>query len=135
MFSDRTRWRMLGAMLAIATGIAGCSKKNDGESGPGTLEKVGKKVDDAAENAGKKLDDAAKKTGEYVSDSAITAQVKTALALNKEIDATAISVTTTDGVVTLTGTVANTRIKTEAAFIAGSIRGAKRVVSNLEVRP
>jgi hyperosmotically inducible periplasmic protein len=108
---------VLVAVLLAASGAA-CSKKEPGE--PGNMEKIGQKLDHATE-----------KTGEYLSDGAITTQVKAALALNKSIDAGAISVETTDGVVTLRGTVATDPIKGEAEHIAAGVRGVKSVVNQL----
>ena len=62
-----------------------------------------------------------------VADSWITTKVKSEFAAAKHVKATDISVSTTDGVVTLTGTVATAREKNKAVRIAHKVKGVKSV--------
>lgn len=62
-----------------------------------------------------------------VDDAWITTKVKSEFAANKAVKATDISVSTTDGVVTLSGTVATSKEKTHAEAIAKKIKGVKSV--------
>ena len=62
-----------------------------------------------------------------VADSWITTKVKSEFAAAKHVKATEISVSTTDGVVTLTGTVATAREKNKAVRIAHKVKGVKSV--------
>ncbi len=62
-----------------------------------------------------------------VADTWITTKVKSEFAASKHVKATDISVSTTDGVVTLTGTVATAREKNKAIHIAHKIKGVKSV--------
>jgi hyperosmotically inducible protein len=62
-----------------------------------------------------------------VADSWITTKVKSEFAAARHVKATDISVSTTDGMVTLTGTVATTREKNKAIRIARKIKGVKSV--------
>lgn len=62
-----------------------------------------------------------------VDDAWITTKVKSEFAAKKSVKGSDISVSTTDGVVTLTGTVATAKEKTHATAIAKSIKGVKSV--------
>jgi hyperosmotically inducible periplasmic protein len=60
-------------------------------------------------------------------DTWITTKVKSEFAANKSVKATDISVSTSEGVVTLTGTVATAKEKSHAEQIAKKIKGVKKV--------
>jgi len=60
-------------------------------------------------------------------DTWITTKVKSEFAANKSVKATDVSVSTTEGVVTLTGTVATAKEKSHAEMIAKKIKGVKSV--------
>jgi hyperosmotically inducible protein len=62
-----------------------------------------------------------------VADSWITTKVKSEFAAAKHVNATDISVSTVDGVVTLTGTVPSKQVKTKAVRIAHKVKGVKSV--------
>ncbi len=66
--------------------------------------------------------------GATTTDAALAAKVKTALADQKQI-----SVTSNQGVVTLSGTVANTDVGTKAIQAASAVAGVKEVKSELTV--
>jgi hyperosmotically inducible protein len=67
-------------------------------------------------------------------DTWITTKVKSEFATDSRVKGSDISVTTADGVVTLTGTVATAQEKTKAEHIAKKIKGVKSVdVSGLSV--
>jgi hyperosmotically inducible protein len=76
-----------------------------------------------------KTEDAADATGQAVSDTWITTKVKTSLLVDKQIKDGDVSVDTTDGVVTLTGTVPSTLQKTRAIHRIMKIKGVKNVVA------
>jgi hyperosmotically inducible protein len=60
-------------------------------------------------------------------DTWITTKVKSEFAANKSVKGTDISVSTSDGVVTLTGTVATAKEKSHAEKIAKGVKGVKSV--------
>ncbi|HEX5305290.1 MAG TPA: BON domain-containing protein [Dyella sp.] len=60
-------------------------------------------------------------------DAWITTKVKSEFATTKGVDATDISVSTTDGVVTLSGHVASAAEKVKAEEVARSVKGVKSV--------
>ena len=62
-----------------------------------------------------------------VDDSWITTKVKSKLAAAKGVKASDISVSTTDGAVTLTGTATSKKEKTRAVHIAKGVKGVKSV--------
>jgi hyperosmotically inducible protein len=62
-----------------------------------------------------------------VDDSWITTKVKSKLAAAKGVKASDISVSTTDGAVTLTGTATSKKEKTRAIHIAKGVKGVKSV--------
>ena len=67
-------------------------------------------------------------------DSTLTASVKSKLAADTRTSATAVNVTTNEGVVTLTGTVNSAAEKTQAETIAKGVEGVKSVTNNLTVQ-
>ena len=73
-------------------------------------------------------------TGDAVGDVAITAQVRAALALQKDFDLFGgIEVSTERGVVTLKGSVANDEQRRLAGLIVSGIEGVREVVNELEL--
>jgi hyperosmotically inducible protein len=70
---------------------------------------------------------------EQVDDASITAAVKTKLAADPIINPFNIDVDTLNGVVTLSGMVAKSDAKNEAARLARDTDGVLRVVNNIEV--
>ena len=73
------------------------------------------------------------KPGEQISDQAITAQVKTKLAVERFSNIVNVSVDVTNGVVTLAGEVPNEEVRREAEAEARSVDGVIRVNNNLQV--
>ncbi len=75
----------------------------------------------------------ATKTGEYVDDSMITTKVKTAMATDKDISARDISVTTSNGIVRLSG-VAHSRTEAQKAVeTAGHVSGVRNVQNDIRI--
>jgi hyperosmotically inducible protein len=74
------------------------------------------------------------KSGTYMDDSWITTKVKSDMLAAKDLSSTHISVTTTKGVVTLTGTVPTAQESKKAAEIARSVSGVKAVENEIRVQ-
>lgn len=68
-------------------------------------------------------------------DAAIAAAVKAKMIADSPATAAAISVATTEGVVTLTGAVDSEAVKAKAQQLAKSVEGVKSVTNNLTVKP
>jgi hyperosmotically inducible protein len=76
----------------------------------------------------------AKTVAESIDDASITTQVKYALFSHKSTSALKTKVTTTDGVVVITGVAANDAEKSLVGKLAQSIRGVKSVNNNMTVK-
>jgi len=79
-------------------------------------------------------EEAEKTFGEAVRDASVTASVKMALAFERGVRRSAISVRTDRGTVTLTGEVDSDAERQLAARVARSTEGVKHVVSNVQLR-
>ena len=125
------RWLFFLFCLLFVFGLAGCNQA-------GTAEKAGKKIDQAAESAGKKVEKAGEavvekveKTGEYMEDSAITAKIKAEILSDPLLKVSQINVSTTNGVVKLSGKVDSQQSIDRAVEIARSVKDVKSVENGL----
>ena len=75
-----------------------------------------------------------KETGAYVDDSWITTKVKSELIAESDTKAHNISVSTANGVVTLTGTAETAQESTKAAEIARRVAGVKAVENDIRIQ-
>ena|SRR5688572_23168225 len=91
---------------------------------------AGKLATRAADTAG----DAADKINETMSDGALTAKIKSKMALDDHVRARAIDVDTSDSVATLSGVVASADERKRAVQLARDTRGITGVVDKLEIR-
>jgi osmotically-inducible protein OsmY len=91
------------------------------------LAKTGKVVRQKAEKAGAAVADAA-------TNARITAAIKAKYALDPDLSALKTSVDTTDGVVTLAGTVSSAEAVAKAMTLALETEGVREVVSNLQIK-
>ena len=71
--------------------------------------------------------------GTNVDDAGLTASVNAALVADKASNFTRIDVDTTNGVVSLTGTVESPEQRRRAEQVASRVDGVKRVINNLQV--
>jgi hypothetical protein len=82
---------------------------------------------------GERVGNAANAVQDAVSDGAITAKIKSKLALDDTIKASDINVSTSDGVVTLSGKVGSTAEHDRAMQLARETEGVKSVTDQLQV--
>jgi osmotically-inducible protein OsmY len=97
-----------------------------GEDIKAELERTGKVVRRKAEQAGKAIADA-------TADARTTAAIKGKLLAERDLSSLSISVNTTDGVVTLSGTVNSPDHIGKAILLAMETDGVREVVSTLQV--
>lgn len=71
----------------------------------------------------------------FVDDMVITGTIKTKLAEDELINATDVDVDTTNGVVTLGGTVDTEEAKEEAEYVTLGVEGVREVINEIEVNP
>lgn len=97
------------------------------------------KIKDELSHTGQVIREKAGKAGDAIADAAanarITTTIKAKLVQDSGLAAFKISVDTTDGVVTLAGTVANYEDIARAMSIAWEVEGVHKVVSTLQVKP
>lgn len=121
-------------LLSFLLALAGCEQK-------GTAEKAGEKVDQAAEKVSEKMEEAkeaigdkAEETGEYMDDTAITAKIKADILSDPLLKVSQITVTTTNGLVTLGGVVDSQQSIDRAMEIARRVKDVKSVENGLVVK-
>lgn len=91
------------------------------------MARTGKVIRTKAQDLGNKIADA-------TADARITATIKAKLVANRDLSALDISVSTTNGRVTLSGTVASPDRIAEAIKLAYSVDGVQEVVSTLQIK-
>ena len=97
-------------------------------------------VEEKARKAGEVVEEKAKKAGAVIADATANARVTAAVKarLTKDLGLAAlaeISVDTTDGLVTLSGSVPSTEDIDKAVKIAADTDGVQKVISTLQVKP
>ncbi len=83
----------------------------------------------------RKLSEAGSEAGEFLSDAALTTKIKAKMGLDDYVPASAVHVSTSNGVVTLAGTVSSSEERRRAAQLARDTKGVKSVVDKLKVEP
>jgi osmotically-inducible protein OsmY len=87
-----------------------------------------------ASRATAKANDAAHTLGHTLSDGALTAKIKSKMALDDAIRARAINVDTSGSIMTLRGTVTSAEQRERAQRLAAETEGVTQVVNRLQVR-
>ncbi|MBG6244602.1 molecular chaperone OsmY [Candidatus Symbiopectobacterium sp. 'North America'] len=95
---------------------------------------LGQKVQQAATTTGAKIDSSLQKASGYMDDSTITAKMKSALMDDKAIESGDISVSTTKGVVTLTGFVPSQAVAAQAVAVATKTESVQSVSDKLQIK-
>lgn len=100
----------------------------DKDSITNELARTGRVIRDKANAAGQALKDA-------TADARVTTAIKTKLVKDPDLSAWDIHVSTTDGVVTLSGRVSSPELIGKAMELALDTDGARQVISTLQVKP
>ncbi len=116
--------------IAIAAALAaftlyGCESHADDQPHDDGMSQTGETASGVAR--------AVERTGQSVSDMAISARVKTKLIDSESVDADAVNVDTANGVVTLSGTVANDDARATAEKLASEVSGVESVDNRLTI--
>jgi osmotically-inducible protein OsmY len=108
----------------------------DGPAAPvGTVGRVNtEKAKEVGAEVGAKTAEAANKAGAILSDGALTAKIKSKMALDDLVKARSIDVTTTNHVVTLKGTVGSVAEHDRAVQLARETAGVTEVIDRLGVQ-
>lgn len=103
------------------------SRPIDTEGAKARAQQAGREISSRAAEAAKQLE-------EGFGDGALTAKIKSKMALDDSVDARTINVDTKDRIVTLTGTVANERTRERAVQLARETNGVTRVDDKLTTK-
>lgn len=119
---------------SFVVGLSGCQR-------PDSAETAGQKIDRATEKAGKKAEQTSKRLGEEgrkagtaIDDTITTAKVKAAIFAEPDLKTLQINVATTQGAVTLNGSVDSQVDRERAGEIAGAVDGVEKVDNQLVVK-
>ena len=100
----------------------------DSDSISDELKRTGRVIRDKTSEAGQAIKDA-------TADGRVSAAIKAKLVKDPDLSAWDIHVSTTDGVVTLSGTVSSPDLVGKAMELALDTDGARQVISTLQVKP
>jgi hypothetical protein len=127
---------VLVAAAAFFMGYWGSNRLHIGEKAPavGTTGHVDtERAREAGAKVGATAAEAANKAGEILTDGALTAKIKSKMALDDHVQARSIDITTRDHVVTLSGTVRSVLEHDRAVQLAKETNGVTQVVDRLKV--
>ena len=128
MFKRHTTSLSLIALAAAAALLAGCDRKNDGQTA------TGQKIDSAVSTVKEKTENAAKSIENKIDDATITASVNAELAKDPKLSALKINVDTANGRVSLRGTAPDKDSRERATVLAASVKGVSGVDNQLQVQ-
>jgi hyperosmotically inducible periplasmic protein len=130
----------IAAPLALLLALGGCDR-NDSRTAGQQLDAAIAKVKPAAEHAKQEAKKAADDTrtmgasaGSKIADATVSTRVKAVLSSDKQLGDAKIDVDTKDGVVTLSGAVANSQARDHALELARNVKGVNSVNDQLAVK-
>ncbi len=117
--------RVMVVVFSLGVGLtfAGCEQQ-------GPAEKAGRQMDEAGKAVGEKVENA----GAFLDDSAITAKIKADILSDPLLKVLEINVTTTNGIVTLSGVVDSKQNIDRAVEIARRVKEVQSVDNSLVVK-
>ncbi len=125
---------MLAFVLGFALGSVGCEKEGPAEQAGQTVDRTVEKTGDKMEEAKEAVSTKAEEAGAYIDDAAITAKIKADVLADPVLKVFQISVTTTDGVVTLSGEVDSQASIDRSQAIASGVENVESVRNDLVVK-
>jgi len=133
--SDHPQLRSAGDKMETSARSAGNTIQDklkswhlSGEDIKADMNKTGRVIREKSKQAGQAISDA-------TADARITTSIKAALVKDPDLSAWDISVSTTDGIVTLSGSVSNPDLVGKAMLVAMDTEGVRQVVSTLQIKP
>lgn len=121
------------SLLAAVIGLTSCQQEGTAEKAGKKIDKAIEKVEEKSQEAGKAIEDKAEKAGVYIDDSAITAQIKAEILSDPLLKVAQINVTTSNGIVKLSGVVDTQQSIDRAMEIARGVKHVKSVENRLVV--
>lgn len=125
---------VVAACLSASLGLAGCQKEGGAEEAGRKIDQTAKQMGNQLEATKESMDKKADRAGDYLEDAAITARIKTEILAESVLKVFQIDVTTTNGVVTLSGTVDSQLSLDRASEVARNNQGVASVKNNLVVK-
>jgi hyperosmotically inducible periplasmic protein len=119
-------------LFGMVLSVPAFAEDNNAPAGQ-QMNQAGDKVEQAGSDTAGAAKDAYHGTERVIKDTTITAEVKTALARDKNVSSSGIHVTTSAGVVTLKGNVSSPEMAKHAEQVAGQTNGVVRVRNKLTV--
>ena len=119
-------------LFGMVLSVPAFAEDNNAPAGQ-QMNQAGDKVEQAGSDTAGAAKDAYHGTERVIKDTTITAEVKTALARDKNVSSSGIHVTTSAGVVTLKGNVSSPEMAKHAGQVAGQTNGVVRVRNKLTV--
>lgn len=141
-----TKVGLVTASLALVLGAVSCGNNDSAEqagkkidqaaarSGD-SIEKMGDKASAKLDTAKEAIGDKAEVAGVYMTDAAITTQVKAGFLADSTLKSLQLHVTTTNGVVALSGVVDSQQSIDRSLEITRGIKGVASVENRLVVKP
>ena len=122
------------SLLAAVLGLSSCQQDDPAEKAGKKIDNAIEKVAEKSQEVGKAIEDKAEKAGAYLDDSAITAQIKAEILNDPLLKVAEINVTTTNGVVSLSGGVESMQGVDRASEIARNVKQVRSVKNDLVVK-
>lgn len=126
------------AAAAFFVGWWGNGRVHPSDQPTSTLGTVGHvdttKAEHVGAEVGQKTADAANRAAEVLSDGALTAKIKSKMALDDTVRARSVDVSTANGVVTVSGSVGSQAEHDRAVQLARETSGVTRVIDHLSVK-
>jgi osmotically-inducible protein OsmY len=132
---DRSKLDTAGAKTKAGLGKAVDATVDAAKKTKTAVQKGTGKAGEGVAKAADKTSEAVGTAGDKVSDASLTTRVKGAFSDEKALANSSIDVSTTDGVVTLKGTVRSADARARAGVVAGGVKGVTRVINDLVVGP
>ena len=126
--------RIFFIVFSLALRFAGCQQEWSVEKAGRKIDQAAKKVGERTEEARKALGKKAKRADEYIGDAVITAKVKAEILTDPLLKVSQINVTTVNGVVKLSGLVDSQQSSDRAIKIAHSVKNVRSVKNGLVVK-
>jgi hyperosmotically inducible periplasmic protein len=137
--NHRTTVAAIASLVALLA-LGGC-ERNDSRTAGQQLDAAIAQVKPAAERAKQEAKKAAEDTramgasaSEKIEDATVSTRVKAVLSADKQLGDSKIDVDTRNGVVTLSGAVANNQVRDHALELARNVKGVNSVNDQLAVK-
>lgn len=120
--------------LGVVLTFAGCEQQGPAEKAGGQIDEAAQQATEKAKEAGEAVGERVEKAGEYLDDAAITAKIKGDILSDPLLKVLEINVTTTNGIVTLSGVVDSKESIDRAVEIARRVKEVQSVENSLVVK-